>query len=170
MMGDNQNEIPSGMMGNPMGGMNPLFGANPFAMNNPFLQPRMPSSDEDSDGGFNVDDLVKRIDAKIAELEEEEKHEKELEEKQNNVIEAKYKEHAESPKQIIPETTINNDTIDNDLKPLADNETEVVLNQPTNNNTNINNENNNQVNNTNDNLYNDQTNEDNFFDDFFYDE
>ena len=48
-------------------------GTNPF---NPFA----PVSDEPSSGGgsggFNVDDLVKRIDAKIAELEEEERQEK----------------------------------------------------------------------------------------------
>ena len=37
--------------------------------------------------GFNVDDIVKRIDAKIAELEEEERREKEAKEKQNQVKE-----------------------------------------------------------------------------------
>ena len=37
-------------------------------------------------GGLNVDDLVKRIDAKIAELEEEEKREKEQQEKQKTTV------------------------------------------------------------------------------------
>ena len=59
---------PGGMQSNPFG-----FGGGgaPF---NPF----MPASEKptSSGGGFNVDDLVKRIDAKIAELEEEERQEK----------------------------------------------------------------------------------------------
>ena len=70
MLGDSS--APSGgNQNNPFG-----FGgsANSF---NPF----MPSSDSSgfggNSGGFNVDDLVKRIDAKIAELEEEERQEKE---------------------------------------------------------------------------------------------
>jgi len=60
-------DTPSGgaSMPNPFGG-----GGVPF---NPF----MPSDDSkpSGGGGFNVDDLVKRIDAKIAELEEEERQE-----------------------------------------------------------------------------------------------
>ena len=50
---------------------------NPFGGGAPF-NPFMSSSDDNkpSGGGFNVDDLVKRIDAKIAELEEEERQEK----------------------------------------------------------------------------------------------
>ena len=70
-------EEENGSAGIPMG-MNPMFGANPFAMNNPFATPRMAPSEDSS---FNVDDLVKRIDAKIAELEEEERKEKEEEER-----------------------------------------------------------------------------------------
>ena len=70
-------EEENGSAGIPMG-MNPMFGANPFAMNNPFAAPRMAPSEDSS---FNVDDLVKRIDAKIAELEEEERKEKEEEER-----------------------------------------------------------------------------------------
>jgi len=66
----NAPQMPFGMGGN----------SNPF---NPF----MPSpKDDSSSGGFNVDDLVKRIDAKIAELEEEERLEKEKLEKDNNRI------------------------------------------------------------------------------------
>jgi len=72
----------SGMDFNPMVGrmQNPLFGTNPFAINSPYGG-RQSGNDE----GFNVDDLVKRIDAKIAELEEEEKREKEVEEKKKVV-------------------------------------------------------------------------------------
>ena len=58
---------PGGMQSNPFG----FGGGAPF---NPFMPaPEKPTS---SGGGFNVDDLVKRIDAKIAELEEEERQEK----------------------------------------------------------------------------------------------
>jgi len=60
------------VMPNPFGG-----GGAPF---NPF----MPSGDsKPSGGGFNVDDLVKRIDAKIAELEEEERQEQAKLEQEN---------------------------------------------------------------------------------------
>ena len=60
--------------------MSSMFGGAPLG-GSPFgsmggLPPFGPSSSS-NDSGFNVDDLVKRIDAKIAELEEEEKKEKE---------------------------------------------------------------------------------------------
>ena len=61
-IGGNQNSNPFGFGG----------GGNPF--NSFASEPSKPSS---GGGGFNVDDLVKRIDAKIAELEEEERLEKE---------------------------------------------------------------------------------------------
>ena len=62
---------------NPMvGSQNPMFGVNPFMMNSSY-----PGRQTSGDDNFNVDDLVKRIDAKIAELEEEERLEKEKEEK-----------------------------------------------------------------------------------------
>ena len=47
---------------------------------NPFMAPREPMP---SNNGFNVDDLVKRIDAKIAELEEEERQEQAKLEQEN---------------------------------------------------------------------------------------
>ena len=58
---------------------NPFGGGTPF---NPFMPPRESSSSSNG-GGFNVDDLVKRIDAKIAELEEEERQEKAKLEQEN---------------------------------------------------------------------------------------
>lgn len=64
------NPMPFGLPG--LGGMN--GGANPFISSNN----EMPQT-------FNVDDLVKRIDAKIAELEEEEKQEKAAQEKQEKL-------------------------------------------------------------------------------------
>ena len=65
---------------NPSGGSMP---PNPFGGGSSF-NPFMPSNDpKPSGGGFNVDDLVKRIDAKIAELEEEERQEKAKLEQEN---------------------------------------------------------------------------------------
>ena len=64
------NPMPFGLPG--LGGMN--GGANSFMSSNN----EMPQT-------FNVDDLVKRIDAKIAELEEEEKQEKVAQEKQEKL-------------------------------------------------------------------------------------
>ena len=63
--------------GSPMGGANPFGGGLP-----PFLGGDNKSSD---DGGFNIDDLVKKIDAKIAEIEKEEQS-------QNAVIDVKPEE------------------------------------------------------------------------------
>jgi len=59
---------------------NPFGGGAPF---NPFMPPRESSPSSNGGGGFNVDDLVKRIDAKIAELEEEERQEKAKLEQEN---------------------------------------------------------------------------------------
>ena len=106
MLGDNGGEKPFNMpfgggMGNPFGGGMP---SSPFGgMGSPFgggSNPFMDKSDANpfggkNDSGFNVDDLVKRIDAKIAELEEEEKKESEknnddskLEIKEDNIKDA----------------------------------------------------------------------------------
>ena len=65
-------------MNDMMGGFNrepssftpPIFGERPLPFGERPMEPSSPS-------GFDVDDLVKRIDAKIAELEEEERREKE---------------------------------------------------------------------------------------------
>lgn len=76
MLGSNSDsDIPP----NPFGGGGAPF--NPFKLEDT----HKPSSG----GGFNVDDLVKRIDAKIAELEEEERQEQEKLNKENkNIIES----------------------------------------------------------------------------------
>lgn len=75
--------MPGGMMpGNNPGmmpsGLPPMFGGMPGLFDKKDDSMKMPS------GGMNIDDLVKRIDAKIAELEEEEKREAEAEEKASN--------------------------------------------------------------------------------------
>lgn len=72
MLGESSNS----MTGSPFGGNNMV---NPFGM---------PQS-TNSNNGFDVDDLVKRIDAKIAELEEEERLEKLEQENQNKQDEIK---------------------------------------------------------------------------------
>lgn len=78
--GDSSNS--SGPMKNPFGMDS---GTPPF---NPFMDMSSGPS-KPSGGGFNVDDLVKRIDAKIAELEEEERQEKAKLEKENKIPEEK---------------------------------------------------------------------------------
>lgn len=86
--GGNEFGMPDPMMG---GGMPSPFGPNPFGGVNPFdnksdlggLQSN-PFADTSS-GEIDVDDLLKKIDAKIAELEEEEKKEKEHLNVQDNV-------------------------------------------------------------------------------------
>ena len=137
-MAEMMNSGDEGGMGyNPMMGRmaNPLFGPNPFAMNSPYSEG--PSNKEDS---FNVDDLVKRIDAKIAELEEEERLEKEKEEKKK-VIDA----------EVVASTSTE------EAKPeVIDNNREVV---------NID-----EISKDDKKLYVDDTDDDNFFDDFFSDD
>ncbi len=64
--------MPNNMMPGMPGGMPPMFGGMPDLFGNSDNKPNNKPS-----GGLNIDDLVKRIDAKIAELEEEEKREME---------------------------------------------------------------------------------------------
>lgn len=76
-----------------LGGMPSPGGMTTPSGINPFMPPKMPQSPMfpgmgtqgfDKKGGLDVDDLVKRIDAKIAELEEEERREKEAQAKAAN--------------------------------------------------------------------------------------
>ena len=136
---------------NPMFGANPLFGNSPMSGMNPFGMSPATQSPSGGNGGFNVDDLVKRIDAKIAELEEEERREKEAQEKQK-----------EQPKTLTQEITENNKIEQATEKSIIiennDNEktekinlSELSENKPTK-------------------IYEDDTDDDKFFDDFFSDE
>ena len=74
--------------------------------------------DDDDDLGFDVDEIVRKIDAKIAELEEEERREKEEEERKRKEAEEKKKDTQTKPNTSnIPSlgTTIElNDEIDDD--------------------------------------------------------
>ena len=75
--------VPNGDMfnPNPFGGSNPFANPNPFVGNSPFENPMMNSNSMpnpfEGGGEVDVDELLKKIDAKIAELEEEERLEKE---------------------------------------------------------------------------------------------
>ena len=157
MMGQNNGEnIP---MGNPMFGTNPLFGSNPIGGMNPFgMAPTNPSN---SGGGFNVDDLVKRIDAKIAELEEEERKEKESQEKQT--IKTPVETVVSEPKDAVYQTPLQPTKV---VEESAKNAQEIP----------IENENTSAVNldklseQKTTKLYEDETDDDKFFDDFFSDE
>ena len=81
MMSNNTNPFGStSSLFNPFGGSSPFGGSNPFMNQSP-----MNNNSIEPDNGFNIDDLVKKIDAKIAELEEEEKKENE----NNKVIDVK---------------------------------------------------------------------------------
>lgn len=67
----------------------------------PPVFPGMPNiSNNKPNGGLNVDELVKRIDAKIAELEEEEKREKEEQASRAKVSTKTEVEHTEEPKKF----------------------------------------------------------------------
>ena len=138
MLGQNTQE---NNLGNPMFGSNPLFNTSPIGGMNPF---GMDQSNSQSSGSFNVDDLVKRIDAKIAELEEEERKEKELEE-QNKVIQ-------------IP---VTDEVKEEPITPIAKEEQTLNSNEGINLET---------LNNTQVNIPAKEDDDEHFFDDFFSDE
>jgi len=126
----------SGMPGMGGGMMNPLF-ANSAMINNNF------NSNPSQNDSFNVDDLVKRIDAKIAQLEEEERLEKEKNNQQKN-------------QSIAPQPNIitTNNQFDNPVSSIQQNS--VPLQDL--------------VNDNGQKLYDDDTDSEQFFDDFFSDE
>ena len=143
--------------GSPMGGANPfsagssMGGANPFGGGlPPFLGGDNNASDE---GSFNIDDLVKKIDAKIAEIEKEEEQTKEVEEKKNSPFEELV---SNKTNQVVdvPSEEVHKEV------PTAP----AVEQPPTNvEQTPVKTE-------TISNMYQDNTNDDDFFDDFFSDD
>ena len=137
-----------------MGMANPMFGSNPFSMSNPFASPKESPISSD----FNVDDLVKRIDAKIAELEEEERREKE-----NNNQESSQDNQSipQSPKETITIPTEDNQ-ISKEIQPINEMKPKE---SPVNETINI--EELSKESNVSDNKNDD---DDDFFDDFFSDE
>lgn len=97
---------------NPGMPMPPMFGGMPNNMNpNPSLNPQNPMPNLFNNngnggmpsGGFNVDDIIKKIDAKIAEIEEEEKREaanKKASDSTNNDIKVEEKSEITIPKEL----------------------------------------------------------------------
>ncbi len=146
---------------------NPLFSASPFAVNNPFANPRINKS-SGGDGSFNVDDLVKRIDAKIAKLEEEERKEKEEEERQQRMARGTKTPTLAPASQVkeTPSVVPNVQIVEPQAETLfTDNSDNVVVNAPASDKINIS-----ELDKSDNELYVDETDDDNFFDDFFYDE
>ena len=97
-------------MGSPMTGM-------------PFMNDDNNNSD---DGGFNIDDLVKKIDAKIAEIEKEEEETKKLNENEEVPISEPVKAEDKSNVIDVEETSdINNENkdIEEPLKNMYENNT-----------------------------------------------
>lgn len=96
-------------MNMPSMGMPPIPGMNMPGMS--------PMSQSDNKTPFNVDDLVKRIDAKIAELEEEERKEKEEQEKkakQEQQLESKIVKEESNIKEVPMPKTINTREVTDD--------------------------------------------------------
>ncbi len=113
MKKEKMDSMMSNAAGNPFGGgnspFNPFGGtSNPFGGgSNPFMTPTMNNPTSTPDNGFNIDDLVKKIDAKIAELEEEEEKK---ENENNKVIDVK-----ENVKEEPKQTIINNEDKKEDI-------------------------------------------------------
>jgi len=111
------NETPStpfggGMMPDPFAASGASASA-PFGGSNPFASPSDISANPFSGGGdIDVDDLLKKIDAKIAELEEEEKLEKEKENKKKAETEIK-KDEAINSIETLSSSPDNNSSVNN---------------------------------------------------------
>ena len=91
----------------PFGSM-PMGGANPFSGGNPFVNSQTPSfinEPKDNGDSFNIDDLVKKIDAKIAEIEKEEEKAKVVKEESTSDVQLG---------DLFPNKTI--DAVPNDIK------------------------------------------------------
>ena len=142
-------------LGNPFAMGNPFSGGSPFSGTNPFGG-GMPSFLNDTNDkltssfgneSFNIDDLVKKIDAKIAEIEKEEQ-----EQKKTDVIEV------DNVKDLsFNDVNVNNDISFNDIN-LGKEVSDVPNNDVLTTSDNINN------------MYDASTNDDDFFDDFFSDD
>ena len=140
-MGDSAVVSPFGMS-NPFGGGNP-FAGNPFGGGmSSFLNDSSNSPTNSSNDSFNIDDLVKKIDAKIAEIEKEEQELAENDNNKNNNISVS---NLSSQDNVI-------DIPDKDIMSIYNVNDEV--------------EKNNKI----DSMYDDSTNDDDFFDDFFSDD
>ena len=136
---------------NPFGGASP-FGGSPFGGANPFTEMPSPSllgkEEVSTDGGFNIDDLVKKIDAKIAEIEKEEENTKKLEEQKATPFEELVENKVQD----------NNAVIDTKVEEIKEPINTEVVKEATKTEIPISN------------MYENNTNDDDFFDDFFSDD
>ena len=148
-------------MSNPfISSSNPFMGGSPFGSSNPFAGPSsnpfsggMPAflgnqgQSEPEEDSFNIDDLVKKIDAKIAEIEKEEEQTKEPEQVQKpvDVVSEPVTQSTEKENVSFNDLTQSNQSIP---APKENNTNEDKLQ----------------------NMYTDNTNDDDFFDDFFSDD
>lgn len=95
--------------GNPFGGSSPFGGGNPFAGANPFSEAPKPSAPSNkpatsnSLGGMDIQDMVRRIDEKIAALEEEERQERLAIEKKKKEEQDRQKNEQEKIKRLEAE-------------------------------------------------------------------
>lgn len=144
---------------------NPMFNSNPFSMPNPLEPNKKPQNDN-----FNVDELVKKIDAKIAELEAEEEKERQ-----------KNKEPAEAnsettQQQVLPNNPVNLtmpniELLNNDNSSSAKDSNNIQPEQtPKNETPTFNNTMNLEELSINNSKQNTKEDDDDFFDDFFADE
>ncbi len=98
-------------------GNNELIGKEPpLPFETPFAKKNI-EENKDDDLGFDVDELVKKIDAKIAELEAEEKQAKEEEEKKKQQEKEQVQEQQEKHKEVLTNESINDVFIEEDTKP-----------------------------------------------------
>jgi type IV secretion system protein VirD4 len=142
---------PMSSFGNPFGPNPTPF--NPFATNNDKSPLPNPFATNNSDDKYNVDDLIKKIDAKIAELEEEERQEK-VKNNQTNVI---TQEETEST--VEQSITMKDNIIESTEEPKIIDEPEVEEIKINSN-----------IDEIIDSIKDEETTDDQFFDDFFYDE
>ena len=144
--------MPPMMGGFPNMGMNPMNPMQPANMGMPSMMPPMPNSNPNrpKNPDINIDDLVKKIDAKIAEIEEEEKREKQKKEQQsigdnknkqenpktaNDHIETKPTNHTEKTvNNIIKENTVSQPTKTSTQNNLALDKLEEKINNIVSNN------------------------------------
>ena len=136
------------MGGSPFGSSNPFAGSssNPFSGGMPAFLGNQGQSEPEEDS-FNIDDLVKKIDAKIAEIEKEEEQTKEPEQVQKpvDVVSEPVTQSTEKENVSFNDLTQSNQSIP---APKENNTNEDKLQ----------------------NMYTDNTNDDDFFDDFFSDD
>ena len=148
-------------MSNPfISSSNPFMGGSPFGSSNPFVASSsnpfsggMPAflgnqgQSEPEEDSFNIDDLVKKIDAKIAEIEKEEEQTKEPEQVQKpvDVVSEPVTQSTEKENVSFNDLTQSNQSIP---APKENNTNEDKLQK----------------------MYEDNTNDDDFFDDFFSDD